>query len=147
MFKLFRGRTVNFGDRYKVYRNLNNDMFSLLAVDGEFKGKVVAHAESVILHDVQFMVSEPSRIRACREGIRNVHAFAIGTVSAFKRDTGNDLAGLSPITYNPFLHSTFIFLANNKPVTSAAKVMLQHGKAYARPIDYRQLPDLPPMRT
>lgn len=45
MFKLFRGRTINLGDRYKVYRNLNNDMFSLLAVDGEFKGKVVAHAD------------------------------------------------------------------------------------------------------
>lgn len=59
--------------------------------------------------------------------------FAIGTVSAFKRDTGNALAGLSPITYNPFLNSTFAFITNQQPITTATKVILQHGKAYATP--------------
>lgn len=121
------------GERYKVYRNLNNDMFSLLAVDGEFKGKVVAHADSVTLIDVQFHISEASRCRACREKVRNVHAFAVGLLFSLSH---HDIQGDSPfydrITYNPFTMTTFVVVATQQPITTANHILLQHGKAYLK---------------
>ena len=85
-------------------------------------------------------------IRACREGNRNVHAFSIGILTSFKCHNDSALGRLSVITYNPFLNSTFAFITNQQPITTATKVILQHGNAYTTTIDERQLLDSHTMR-
>jgi hypothetical protein len=141
MFKLYRGRSVNVGERYKAYRNLNNSMFSLIAMNGEFKGKVVAHADSVTLMDVQFSVSQASRERACRERTRNVHAFAVGTLSSLSYCEIQTVLH-EPITYHPFTMKSFVVVATQQPITITDNVLLQHGKAYLQTLVSRRLHDL-----
>jgi hypothetical protein len=44
--------------------------------------RVIGHATRVLLRDVAFKVSEAGRQRVLREGRKNVHAFAVGELSA-----------------------------------------------------------------
>jgi hypothetical protein len=62
------------GQRVKVYRNLQNGLFSV-----QFGGLVVAHLATVQLTGVVFKVTETARQRVLAQRQRNVHAYAIGT--------------------------------------------------------------------
>ena len=127
MLYLFRNREIEFGQTFKVYRNLNNSMFSIVATTGIFKNKVVAHADAICLNNVTFKISEPSRLRACKEKVRNVHAWAVGTID-------NDLipsAQLSAISYNPFFNNSFFYQSSLQTLQSTALLVLKKGKAFA----------------
>lgn len=104
MLYLFRDREIEFGQTLKVYRNLNNSIFSVVATTGIFKNNSVAHADSICLNYVTFKISEPSRLRACKEKVRYVHAWAAGTI---ENDSIPDVK-LAAISYNPFHNSSFI---------------------------------------
>lgn len=60
-----------------IYWNLNKDCVSIKA-----NGHVIGYAKSVIIENVTFKVQESGRQRAIRDGQRNVHAYAIGTLVA-----------------------------------------------------------------
>lgn len=60
-----------------IYWNLNRDCVSV-----QYDGKVIGYAKSVIIENVTFKIRESGRQRAIRDGQRNVHAFAIGTLVA-----------------------------------------------------------------
>lgn len=64
--------------KVKVHRNLNAKCLSITATEGEFKGRVIAHCQAVRLLDVTFKVSETSRQRIIRTGVKDVHAYAVG---------------------------------------------------------------------
>ena len=59
-----------------VHRNLNRNCWSVLK-----RGKLQAHRKKLTLRDVEFRVRPGGRARSLREGRRNVHAFAVGTMS------------------------------------------------------------------
>ena len=61
-----------------VYFNLHRKCFSVKALEGEFKGRVVAHASHVNLIHCTFKVSEAGRQRVLREKRKNVHAGVVG---------------------------------------------------------------------
>ena len=61
-----------------VYFNLHRKCFSVKALEGEFKGRVIAHASYVSLHDCTFKVSEAGRQRVLSEKRKNVHAGVVG---------------------------------------------------------------------
>lgn len=61
-----------------VYYNLHRACWSVKALEGEHKGRVVAHAQAVGLDGVEFKVSEAGRLRVLREQRKNVHAGAVG---------------------------------------------------------------------
>ena len=70
-----------------IYRNLNDGCWSVKALEGPHKGRVVYHAQAVTLSgdsryvsqdDIEFKVSEAGRQRVLREKRKNVHAGIVG---------------------------------------------------------------------
>lgn len=128
MVNFYRKRHFSVGDVCKVYRNLNNRKFSIMATSGQFKGKVVAHADCLTLINVSFKVSLASRERALREKTRNVHAFSIGIIDSL--DTQCHDNTLEAVTYRPFERNCFYRISDNKPIESCSKLYLNNGKAF-----------------
>ena len=64
--------------RVRVYYNLSRSVWSIKAMEGEFKGKVIGYASSVVLSDAHTVVSEAGRQRVLREQRKNVHAYIDG---------------------------------------------------------------------
>lgn len=100
--------------RVFVYKNLHATrknggltVYSLKAVDGPDKGRVIGHSSKVLLSDVRPKVSPAGRARVLREGRKNVHAGLVGTL------VSTDLQPFhgSRITYNPYKYESFVFSA------------------------------------
>lgn len=124
-------RTVKQHMKVRVYRNLNKPSFySILAREGEFKGKVVGYARSVSLSSAKLVVSEASRQRILREGRKNVHAFCEGFITgAF--DEIQDTSNHEYITYNPYAMGTFFNPETNQPVTEVPEgIVIQSSGVY-----------------
>lgn len=127
---------------YKVYRNLNNGLLSIM----ESKTRlVVGHCESVTLEGVTFKVNANQRAKVIAQGVKNVHAFVIGHISAltgFKAYKGRKvqltIESLSdeptrPIYYNPFKVAQFVDKVQGVPVYESLKATINekgHIKAY-----------------
>ena len=91
------------GRKVKVYRNLHKDTWSLMAADGPERGRVIGYADQVELDAPELRVGEASRQRAVREGVRNVHAFVVGTLLPNR----SIQSPLYRVRYNPFRASCF----------------------------------------
>lgn len=110
-----------------VYFNLHRKLFSVKALEGDMKGRVIAHRQHVLINDATFKVSEAGRQRVIREKRKNVHAgvsgtwfedATVGSTNAFITING------SAIMYNPYKYSTFVHLYGEHPITSARLVAL-----------------------
>ena len=64
--------------RVRVYYNLNRAVWSIKAMEGEFKGRVIGYADAVVLSNAHTVVSEAGRQRVLRERRKNVHAYIEG---------------------------------------------------------------------
>jgi hypothetical protein len=109
------------------YFNLHRKCFSIKALEGPNKGRVVAHRDDVLLFDCVFKVSEAGRQRVLRERKKNVHAGVVGEWD----ETGTDLITIArvttigrPVTYNPYKYNTFVYLYGQQPVDCARLVAL-----------------------
>jgi hypothetical protein len=91
------------GERVRVYRNLAN---GLLSVQSKIKGswKVAGHAESLLLYDVDFKVSEKGRQRVITNKRKNVHAFVYGNLG----DINTNVVLPTKAFYNPYKYKTFV---------------------------------------
>jgi len=138
--------------RVFVYRNLHQQVWSIKALEGQHKGRVIAHAPFVQLSGkIQFKVSESGRQRVIREKRKNVHAGIIGEllVTAGATVRYNDVVvidcGPSPtmeqtmsltdfteVTYNPYKYSTFVNKKTESPITECEKgfVLLHDSKVF-----------------
>lgn len=89
-----------------LYRNLNakNDSEIFSVKQGSL---VVAHTDNLILKDVIFKVSKSDQLRARRNGMRNVHAFAHGYICNDMNNIRN-IIDTYIISYNPFKNNTFM---------------------------------------
>ena len=65
--------------RVFVYFNLHKKCFSIKALEGADKGRVIAHRDTVVLDGCKLLVSEAGRQRVLREKRKNVHAGVSGT--------------------------------------------------------------------
>lgn len=86
--------------RVEIYWNLHLNLFSVRALEGRAKGKVIAHARDVLVRDPQFVVQKAGRERVLREGRKNVHAFVRGQLESMRRaemTRAGEEAGLYPI--------------------------------------------------
>lgn len=124
-----------------IYRNLNRKghVYSFKALEGPYKGRVVAYAEAFTATDIEFRVSQAGWQRCIREQRRNVHAGIIGDVieisGAATRLPHNikvkpyvlSMAiGCDSITYNPYrTHGSFVACRDKVevPVSTADKVL------------------------
>jgi|LULM01.1.fsa_nt_gb hypothetical protein len=93
------------GKRCFIYWNLHKKCFSIKALDGENKGRVIAHADKVHVESCQFKVSQAGRRRVLRDKCKNVHAGIVGVVRDAAPDAAPDLVG---ITYNPYIYDSFV---------------------------------------
>lgn len=75
-------RDVAPGERVFVHWNSVRKCWSLRALDGPDKGRVVAHRDKLLLVWCDLKVSEAGRQRVLRTGHKTVHAGVVGYVSA-----------------------------------------------------------------
>lgn len=127
-----------------VYFNIRDRNLSVKALEGEFRGRVVARAEQIMMKDVSFKVSAAGRARVLRTKRKNVHAGAVGEIEAMwgaqpRGDLDNGtIKGLSfgkpflplkgvQLRYNPYETSTFIEEHSGRAVTSAKRIHLDRS--------------------
>ncbi len=124
--------------RVFCYFNLHRLCFSVKALEGEHKGRVIAHADAVHLSAVRFKVSEAGRQRVLRENRKNVHAGAVGTLESFlpvgenaSRAWSNRQRRFSQrgtrVTYNPYRFTSFVSASDETPVFQVPECLL-HGR-------------------
>jgi len=114
--------------RVRVYYNLNRAVWSIKAMDGEHKGRVIGYAKAVTLRDAHTVVSEAGRQRVLREKRKNVHAYIDGQLEGIRDYTERlmtprvgavldslhsevTLGDLVPLHYNPYKVSHFSWVA------------------------------------
>lgn len=110
-FQPFRGRTApTQGDRIRVYRNLNRPgLYSLQALTGPHKGKVLGYAPATALVNVEFKVSEKGRQNVLERQVRHVHAYAQGefVTTASELPEAVSACDDNTVTYRPFAAGHF----------------------------------------
>ena len=105
--------------RVYCYWNLHKDCYSLMALEGPDKGRVIAYAESVELAAVSFTVSEAGRLKSIT-GNKRVHAGMRGQlVSTLPMPS----TGMRAITYNPRKYESFVTRDTIEPVTNAKRAV------------------------
>jgi hypothetical protein len=107
-----------YGDRVEIYWNLHKKVFSVRALDGPRKGRVVAHVRTFDLIDTDLVVQPGGRKRVLETHSKNVHAFIRGTWATDKAPCFM----LRSIFYSPYRCETFVRSFDNYPVTRAALV-------------------------
>ena len=110
-----------------VYFNLHKKMFSIKALEGPDKGRVIAHSQDVFLENVSFQVSQAGRDRVLHEQRKNVHAGLVGHWKPYfycgAAVTANSNARKAK--YNPYKWSTFVDAETETPVHCATAAVLR----------------------
>jgi len=114
--------------RVEVYYNLHKHCYSIRALEGTEKGRVVAHMESVCLDDPVFVVQQGGRERVLREKRKNVHAFVRGQWRNSRAWGVRDESELVEVTYNPYKYDRFVRKSDEVPVTKGDYAELQEGR-------------------
>lgn len=132
------------GQRVRVYRNLplfKHQVFSILAMDGPFKGMVLGYSRHVGLSDARFIVSEKTRQTVLKKNRRTVHAYCEGRVIGYSPNLPEqaEAEDAALITYNPFQSGHFHLRdAVDKPVATADEIWTCGANLIA-PKSYRSL--------
>ena len=108
--------------RVFVYFNLHKKCFSIKALEGDRKGRVVAHSTTVLLEGCKFKVSEAGRQRVLREKRKNVHAGVTGTwINADRVESCYEFLSMVGrlVTYNPYKYDSFVIKATEQSVDKA----------------------------
>lgn len=114
--------------RVFVYRNLHKNCWSIKALEGENKGRVIYHADDVTLTDCVFRVSKAGRQRVLREKRKNVHAGVAGELIRTNVPLVR-MPQMTAVTYNPYKYETFVRKYNDfMPVRTAIWVHLGRDK-------------------
>lgn len=102
-------------------------------VSVKIPGQKIAYASWVSMRDVEFKVSEAGRQRCLREGVRNVHAWVVGT--EVRRIENAPVvaappAGYRRALYSPFKGEAFVDSQTKLPVYSASMVIVSGKNVY-----------------
>ena len=89
--------------KVEVYKNLHKNCWSIR----EAHGKVIKHADEVILKNCQFVVHPAGRAKVLREHRKNVHAFVRGElIDEFPKQFEGHCP--SKVIYNPYQYDSFV---------------------------------------
>lgn len=114
-----------------VYYNLHKKCWSVKALEGPNKGRVIKHTDKVYLKDVTFKVSQKGRERVLKEQRKNVHAGVVGHLSL--ADLGKvQEEYYTEITYNPYKYSSFVNKFTEKVVNSAPSAWLDNKRVWVQ---------------
>lgn len=103
-----------------VYFNLHKKTFSIKALEGANKGRVIDYSDDVTIENAMFKVSQAGRNRVLQEKRKNVHAYVIGEL---KSSSEAAICG-EKITYNPYLYNSFVTAMNKTAVFKAKEVFM-----------------------
>lgn len=111
---------------YFVYWNLHKGMWSVKALDGPNKGRVIDRVSQIVLADVRGKVSEAGRQRVLREGRKNVHAGLVGRIATHREKVDPDVIEWigDRITYNPRKYKEFVHVVDESPFEGSAYALL-----------------------
>ena len=98
----------NDGLKVYVYFNLHKYVWSIKALEGPMKGKVIDHQRQVYLERCTFKVSEAGRQRVLREKKKNVHAGIVGYLSTTQANHVAPPGFIIPVVYNPYKYDRFM---------------------------------------
>lgn len=112
--------------RVFVYFNLHKKVWSIKALEGENKGRVIAHRTLVTLENCELKVSQAGRKRVIAERRKNVHAGVVGEW----HDAELPIFPGRMVTYNPYKYETFVDRETLQPVKKASRVNMA---AYGTP--------------
>ncbi|AGS82771.1 hypothetical protein ANNAL29_90 [Mycobacterium phage AnnaL29] len=115
--------------RVFVYWNLHRGMWSIKALEGPDKGRVIARHNHVVLRNVTGKVSEAGRQRVLREGRKNVHAGLVGELVQGEAVVLSQDA--RKVTYNPRKYETFVYTDDEAPFQGSDLAVLAHRTVYA----------------
>lgn len=108
--------------RVFVYFNLHKKCFSIKALEGADKGRVVAHRDTVVLDGCKLLVSEAGRQRVLREKRKNVHAGVTGVwINGDRVESHYEFLSMvgRQVTYNPYKYESFVIKATEQTVDKA----------------------------
>jgi hypothetical protein len=110
-----------------IYWNITRGVWSVRALQGDKRGRVIAHVNELTLTDCVFKVSERGRQMVLAQKVKNVHAGVVG----FMHDDSVDVSGQHiDVTYNPYKFSTFVNRADHEqPVLAARIVKMNHNRS------------------
>jgi hypothetical protein len=111
-----------------VYYNLHKHLWSVKALEGEHKGKVIAHRNSVMLLSPEGKVSQAGRKRVLEQQQKNVHAGIVGEWLEQREPMGFDM--WDEITYNPYKYEGFVYKDSEDAFDGASLAWMQDRKVY-----------------
>ena len=95
--------------RVQVYYNLHKKRLSV-----RNRGKVIKHADMIVLHDVKFHVQPAGQAKVRKNKRKNVHAYIQGMKMRESviddAHTGIKSCEWQKITYNPYKHKSFVLV-------------------------------------
>lgn len=95
--------------RVWVYFNLHKKVWSVMALEGPDKGRVIARSSFVVLDNPVGKVRPGGRLKVIATGKKNVHAGIIGQLASLEE--APELAGQGRgVTYNPFKYDSFVYV-------------------------------------
>uniref|UniRef100_A0AAU8GUI1 Uncharacterized protein n=1 Tax=Mycobacterium phage BabyBack TaxID=3158877 RepID=A0AAU8GUI1_9CAUD len=115
--------------RVFVYLNLHQTRkngkpwYSVQALEGDFKGRVIHRSGDVLLAHAKGVVRLHGRERVLREGRKNVHAGMVGELISL---LPQDFTG-QKITYNPYKYDRFVHAFSEAPFEGADRVYLSES--------------------
>lgn len=110
--------------KYYIYRNLHKDCFSI-----RLRGRVIAHETNLECFNAILQVSEKGRSMVQETRQKNVHAYVVCEDYRVIDDTQSiDLTGKVSVTYNPYLHDSFVEKITQEPVKSVDSALLLESK-------------------
>lgn len=106
--------------KVRVYYNLHRKLWSVVDVA---TGRVALHAEKVQVRGARFVVRPAGREKVRQTQKKNVHAFVVGELCPV--DGQLDPSRTKRVTYDPYLHDTFVEYYSHRPIHRADAVLLE----------------------
>ena len=115
--------------RVFVYYNLHKHTWSVKALEGPDKGRVVHHADTVLLQEAKPKVSQKGRERVLREKRKNVHAGVVGYLCAYGQPLTVPQQS-QEVTYNPYKYTTFVNKESGEEWEGSPWALLQDKRVH-----------------
>ena len=115
-------------ERVRVHFNLRTHLWSITAMSGPDRGRVVQHSAIFALTRCRFIVSEAGRQRVLAKHQRQVHAWVEGLVAQPLSQQPKDAV---EFRYNPYDGGTFTRRDTGEPIKSASCCWFIGRRAFA----------------
>ena len=124
------------GKRFKIYRNLHRQSFSIQGYLKVKKGyRVVDRVNVAIMENVMFKVMQTGREKVIKEKRKNVHAFLMPTNYKHlskRKGSSYNTEELREIYYNPYKYNSFVYKDTGESLEGKLinKALLIDNKVY-----------------